>query len=145
MVPMKKKSRRGASPLRKANEIDALVGKRLRLRRVMLGISQDELARRLGLTFQQVQKYELGTNRISASRLYQLAEILDTTVAWFFDNLGAPDHLVPDNVNSERVTDAFSRRETLELVRIYYEIDNPAMRKQLYRMARLLAGKNESE
>lgn len=144
MVTAKKKSRRGVSPLRKANEIDAMVGKRLRLRRVMLGISQDELARRLGLTFQQVQKYELGTNRISASRLYQLAEILDTTVAWFFDNLGASD--MPDhNEAPEAVPDAFSRRETLELVRTYYEIGDPAMRRQLYRMARLLAGKTESD
>lgn len=69
-----------------ANPVDIHVGQRIRQRRVLLGISQEKLAETMGMTFQQVQKYERGKNRVSASRLYQLSHILDVNISYFFDN-----------------------------------------------------------
>lgn len=69
---------------RKADEMDLTIGRRLRERRILLGLSQDELARRIGLSFQQLQKYETGENRISAARLYSIAQVLDVSITWFF-------------------------------------------------------------
>jgi transcriptional regulator with XRE-family HTH domain len=71
--------------------VDTHVGSRIRLRRKMIGMSQEALAGRIGLTFQQVQKYERGTNRVGASRLQQIADALQTTPAWFFEGVASPD------------------------------------------------------
>src|SRR5579864_1004335 len=73
------------------NPIDVHVGARVRLRRTLLGMSQEKLGQAIGLTFQQVQKYERGTNRIGASRLHELAQVLDVSVAFFFEDLNMPD------------------------------------------------------
>ena len=87
MENLKPRSNRGRSPLRKANEIDLKVGQRLRLRRQMLHLSQEQLATKVGLTHQQVQKYETGATRLSASRLVQVSQVLDVPVKWFFEGV----------------------------------------------------------
>lgn len=90
------------------NPVDVHVGRRIRIRRVLSGLSQTALADRLGLTFQQLQKYESGANRVSASRLWQIAQILDVPIAWFF--MGIDDE-------TDRLEEFRTKRETLELVR----------------------------
>lgn len=145
-----RKSRRGQSPLRKPNIIDTHVGARMRLRRTLLGVSQEQLAEALGLTFQQVQKYERGTNRISASRLFQLSRVLDVPITWFFDEMDdavaaqggrIPKGFAEPAQNFE--ADPMSRRETLELVRVYYRISDRKVRKKLYEMTKALADEAE--
>src|SRR6195952_4825225 len=116
----------------RASPIDAHVGSRIRLRRTLMGMSQERLGEALGLTFQQVQKYERGVNRVGASRLFDLSRVLDVPISFFFDDM--PDSLaanfggVPNRrAGSTELQDPFgddtlSRRETLELVRAYYRI-----------------------
>src|SRR5579884_660298 len=91
-------SRRGsdADAERSPNPVDLHVGARIRMRRKSLGVSQERLADSLGLTFQQVQKYERGANRVSASKLYEIARALQTSVAYFFDGLADPAEAVLD-------------------------------------------------
>lgn len=125
-------------PVRKPNDVDAHVGARLRQRRMLLGISQEQLAEMLGLTFQQVQKYERGTNRVSASRLFQLARSLDTPITWFFEDIES-DKAAAKAASETDEGDPMSRRETLELVRVYSRIDDRKVRKKLYEMAKALA------
>jgi transcriptional regulator with XRE-family HTH domain len=129
------------------NPIDIHVGKRIRLRRTLLGISQVALAEVLGITFQQVQKYESGANRVSSSRLLDLANVLDVDVSYFFQEMGAdvqkqtPALLMnakklPD---MDQEKDPMARRETMELVRAYYRIVDPAIRKRLADMVKTVA------
>lgn len=132
------RSKKNSFPVRKPNDVDAHVGARLRQRRMLLGISQEQLAEMLGLTFQQVQKYERGTNRVSASRLFQLARALETPITWFFDEMGPERAAEKAEVENEDY-DPMSRRETLELVRVYSRIDDRKVRKKLYEMAKALA------
>jgi transcriptional regulator with XRE-family HTH domain len=133
-------NKKNAFPVRKPNDVDAHVGSRLRQRRMLLGISQEQLAEMLGLTFQQVQKYERGTNRVSASRLFQLARALDTPITWFFDDMEAGGAAEREKTEgSAEDNDPMSRRETLELVRVYSRIDDRKVRKKLYEMAKALA------
>ena len=129
------------------NPIDIHVGKRVRLRRTLLGMSQEKLGEALGLTFQQVQKYERGTNRIGSSRLYNLSQILGVPVSFFFDELhpevaesGAP---TGDGKLSRSVEpDQLAKRETLEMVRAYYRIENPQVRKRVFELIKSLARTN---
>ncbi len=113
--------------------VDVHVGSRVRLRRTLLGMNQTQFGEALGLSFQQVQKYERGFNRISASRLYQLSQILDVPVSFFFDEL-------VDEAKAGSPDDISLKRETLELVRAYYRIRDPAARKRLYDMTQAMAG-----
>ncbi len=125
--------------------IDVHVGSRIRLRRTLLGMSQERLGESLGLTFQQVQKYERGVNRVGASRLFDLSRVLDVPISFFFDDM--PDSLAANfgglparRPGSSGVTetqdtfgdDTLSRRETLELVRAYYRITDPSIRKRVF-------------
>ncbi len=112
--------------------VDAHVGSRVRLRRTLLGMNQTQLGEALGLTFQQVQKNERGANRIGASRLYQLSQILDVPLSFFFDGLG-------DGAKAATPDDISLKRETLELVRAYYRIRDPAARKHLREMTSAMA------
>ena len=127
------------------NPIDIHVGSRIRMRRTILGLSQTTLAEQLGLTFQQVQKYERGANRVSSSRLYDLCRILRVQVAYFFDEIGAdiakqsPGALqgrAPSLVDLEQ--DPAARRETLELVRAYGAIADATVRQRLVKMIRAI-------
>ena len=122
--------------------IDVHVGSRVRMRRTLLGMSQTKLGDALGLTFQQIQKYERGANRIGSSRLFRLSRILDVPVAFFFDEL--PKEIFEDidkESSSGEITEAeqLSRRLTLELVRAYYRIPSEKTRKQLFELTKSLA------
>lgn len=125
--------------------IDTHVGARIRLRRTLLGMSQERLGEALGLTFQQVQKYERGVNRVGASRLFDLSRVLDVPISFFFDDMPEPLSGMHGAGNTTRAAGGFSerqdsygtdeamnRRETLELVRAYYRITDPAVRKRVF-------------
>ena len=122
--------------------IDVHVGGRVRLRRTLLGLSQVKLAGTLGLTFQQVQKYEKGYNRIGSSRLYKIAKILDVPVSYFFDDIVMSQGATPEPQVAESgaryESDPLARRETLELVRAYYRIGDPLTRKRVYELVKAL-------
>lgn len=118
--------------------VDVHVGQRVRARRKMLGLSQTQLGNELGVTFQQVQKYERGTNRIGSSRLFRISTTLDVPVAYFFE--GAETKLPGYNAEIEGLgEDAFERQETQELVEAYYRIADPRIRKKVIGLSRLLA------
>lgn len=141
--------KRGRPALGEPRLVDVHVGSRVRLRRTLLGLSQEKLGEALGLTFQQVQKYERGTNRIGSSRLYELSRILDVPVSFFFDDMpdeakGAPRRraaAVKGRPQAGFEADALSRRETLELVRAYYRINDPRVRKRLFELTKALSAK----
>jgi transcriptional regulator with XRE-family HTH domain len=128
----------------KPNPVDVHVGSRVRLRRTLLGMSQERLGDAIGLTFQQVQKYERGANRIGASRLYDLSRVLDVPVSFFFDDIdpavAAPTSeaaSAPDEARAE--PDPMMRRETLELVRAYYRIPDSQIRRRLFDLTKAIA------
>ena len=122
------------------NPIDIHVGQRVRLRRTLLGMSQEKLGEALGLTFQQVQKYERGSNRIGASRLYDMAKALDVPVGFFFDDVEQDQSSAPViDVPADLDDDPMQRRETIELIRAYYRIPDVATRRRLYDLARSIA------
>jgi len=125
------------------NPIDVHVGGRVRLRRTLLGMSQERLGDALGLTFQQVQKYERGANRIGSSRLFHLSQILDVPVSFFFDDMPPvdPDALpgLGEQKQAEFKPDPLVKRETLELVRAYYKITDPGARKRLFELTKAIA------
>jgi transcriptional regulator with XRE-family HTH domain len=140
--PMRRRSRQKSD---KPDPIDVQVGSRVRLRRNMLGLSQEKLGVATGLTFQQVQKYERGANRIGASRLHELSRALDVPVMFFFDDMDpvrAP--AIPGGFSEPPAeasdSDPLRRRETIELVDAYYEIKDSGMRRHLLELARMLAG-----
>ncbi len=112
--------------------IDVHVGSRVHLRRTLLVMSQTQLGEKLGITFQQIQKYERGINRISASRLYRLSHILDVPVSFFFDDLD-------EGAGARSPDDILLKRETLELVLAYYRIGNPAVREGLRKLTGAMA------
>ena len=113
--------------------VDAHVGKRIRHRRWMVGMTQQQLADKVGIKFQQIQKYETGMNRVSASRLWDISETLGVTVAFFFE--GLQENGVTTQVAG---TDLMADKEALELVRSYYAIPE-AQRRRLFDLARVLS------
>ena len=118
-----------ASPLanqRSANSVAGHVGARVRIRRLELGLSQEKLAEQLGITFQQVQKYERGTNRIGASRLHQISLVLDVPITYFFD--GATDESVDTNRTASSLSSALTDPVTMRLLRAFSTINDPQMR-----------------
>jgi transcriptional regulator with XRE-family HTH domain len=123
------------------NPIDKHVGSRVRMRRMTVGLSQEKVAHALGLTFQQVQKYEKGTNRISSSRLHQLARILEVPVPFFFD--GAPLQPARWQGKAESpnyVNDFLATEEGRTLARAFMRIQNPKLRRSIVHLAEQLAG-----
>ncbi len=114
--------------------IDVHVGSRVRQRRALLGLNQPALGEALGLTFQQIQKYERGENRIGASNLWKLTQVLDVQVSFFFDGM-AEDQAGPTPSDSDRL----HKRETLKLVRAYYRITDPKARHSLFELVKALA------
>ncbi len=121
-----------------ADETDLHVGKRLRRRRRLLGMTQQDLASQVGVRFQQIQKYECGANRITASRLFELARAMNVSVQYFFD--GMPNTAqMPDAANDaeQMEGDILSQKETLELVRAYYRLGERP-RKRLLELAKAL-------
>jgi len=144
MVVSRSRRRPGRQKSEKPNPVDIQVGSRVRLRRKMLGLSQEKLGEAIGLTYQQVQKYERGANRIGASRLYQLSEVLDVPVTFFYDDTDPVRALAIPAGFAEPPAEAFEsdplrRRETVELVEAYYAIDDAAARRRLFDLAKALA------
>lgn len=123
--------------------VDVHVGSRVRLRRTLLGMSQEKLGAALNLTFQQIQKYERGSNRIGSSRLYQLSRILDVPVSFFFDDMppevGARPSGLAEAGQAGYEQERFTKRETLELVRAYYRIENSGVRKRIFELVKSIA------
>ena len=145
---------RRPAPLKKVpNPIDKHVGSRVRMRRVLLGMSQEKLGEALGLTFQQVQKYEKGTNRIGASRLQQISKSLNVPPAYFFE--GAPSfdeakadpilHSAAAEAGSAYVVEFISTMEGLHLNRSFARIKDAKVRKRIVDLVTAIAGDEESE
>jgi transcriptional regulator with XRE-family HTH domain len=122
--------------------VDVSIGSRLRLRRLALGFSQETLARSLGITFQQIQKYERGTNRIFASRLFHLARALRVPVAYFFQGLpaedatGAGQGVAAEGSTEEGFRDLLGRSDTLKLIQAFNKITDPGVKRQIYALVR---------
>ena len=144
---IQKKSRRGRTPLGEPNPIDVHVGNRIRLRRTLLGLSQEKLASLLGLTFQQVQKYERGMNRVGASRLWDISRVLEVPVNFFYEDMnkdiasqsprmfsladGQAEYLKEED-EAIYEADPMQREETIELVKAYYKIPNRKAAKHMF-------------
>ena len=129
----------------RSHPVDVHVGVRMRQRRTLLGMSQTKVGDAVGLTFQQIQKYERGANRMGASRLHDLSRVLDVPVSFFFDDMDPVRAPAIPSGFAEPAAEAFDfdplhRRETVELVGAYYRIDDPALRRRLFDLARALAG-----
>jgi transcriptional regulator with XRE-family HTH domain len=128
------------------NPTDKYVGSRVRMRRMMLGLSQEKLADGLGLTFQQIQKYEKGANRISASRLQAISQILDAPVHFFFE--GGPQsakggQALGDSPSPAYVTDFLTTADGLALVKAYVRIKDASLRRSIVRMVQAITGESE--
>ena len=150
--------------------VDVHVGSRVRMRRTLLGMSQEKLGDALALTFQQVQKYERGANRVGASRLYEISKILDVPVSFFFEEMSPETAaLTPHSTRRFRRTgrhmpspramgasgsdenpeeherDPLAKRETLELVRAYYRIGDPRVRKRMFELTKAVASSSDED
>jgi transcriptional regulator with XRE-family HTH domain len=141
-VPTAAKRGRMRHSSKKPNHVDQHVGKRLRLRRNLLDLSQDELARRLGLTAQLIQKYEAGETRISASRLYDVATQLAVPITWFFEELTEKRRVsTPLEQAIEKTpnwTELLNRRESRQLLELYFGIPDERLRRKVMEVAQLL-------
>ena len=128
---------------KKPNPVDTHVGSRVRLRRMLLGMSQERLGDSMGLTFQQVQKYEKGVNRIGASRLFQISKILDVPVQFFFEEAPhfdtGPVKGVAEPDSETFILEFLNSREGLELNRAFVKISNSKVRKSVVDLVRALS------
>ncbi len=120
--------------------IDMHVGKRVRGRRVGLGISQTKLGQAIGVTFQQIQKYENGANRIGSSNLYKVAKALDVEVSYFFEGLEDAPRGLSESRQNRFEEDPLRSREAIELMHNYYRIGDPQVRKRLFQFVKALSG-----
>lgn len=127
--------RRTSSPHVGPDPVDIHVGARVRLRRILLGLSKESLAEAIGLSYQQIQKYERGTNRISASMLHHIARALGVPVSFFFDGMEEDGTRLPPAGDH----DPLFRRESLELMRRYHSLPEE-MRRQVYELVKAMAG-----
>ena len=131
-----------------ADPIDEFVGGRLRARRVWQKMNQTELGRAIDVTFQQVQKYENGTNRLSSSTLWKFAKALDVEVTYFFEEMPADVASgakgLAEATGKHFESDQLSRRETLELVRAYYRIGNAKVRKRVFELVKAVGQSSKS-
>jgi len=132
--------------------VDVHVGKQLKLKRTLVGLTQGALGERIGLTFQQIQKYERGANRVSASKLWQLSNILDCPVEYFFEDMpenvrnefpGYEGYTSEADVPEEELT--LHRRQTLELVRAFSDVKDQNIRTQVNKMVKAMAGVHEED
>jgi transcriptional regulator with XRE-family HTH domain len=129
------------------NPIDVHVGSRVRLRRMMLGMSQEKLGEHLGITFQQVQKYEKGTNRIGASRLQHIARVLTTPISFFFEDAPGEVTAVPGLAESEPagyLMDFLSSSDGIQLNRAFVRIKDARVRRRLIDLVRAVAGDEDA-
>jgi transcriptional regulator with XRE-family HTH domain len=131
------------------NPVDVHVGHRVRMRRVLAGLSQEKLGDQLGLTFQQVQKYEKGSNRVSASRLYQIAHILSVPVSFFFDDLPDMSNVHAKGGFAEAgpengIMDFLNSSEGLQLNKAFAEIREPVVRRKIVELVKSIARSSSS-
>jgi len=127
---------------KKANPIDAQVGNRVRIRRMLIGMSQEKLGDLLGLTFQQVQKYEKGINRIGAGRLFEISRILDVPIDFFYDGIGTPAEGLTE-AETTPVMEFVSSSEGLQLSLAFMKIKDPKVRKRVLDLVKSLAEEEE--
>jgi transcriptional regulator with XRE-family HTH domain len=140
----------------KSHAVDVHVGARMRQRRSLLGMSQTKVGDAVGLTFQQIQKYERGANRIGSSRLFEFAKVLDVPVSYFFDEM--PSNALAGRPMSGRLKgfgeagtpfeqekDPLIKRETLEMVRAYYKIREARVRKRIFEMVKAVGAASHAE
>ncbi|MGB7286288.1 MAG: helix-turn-helix transcriptional regulator [Salaquimonas sp.] len=135
-----------ATEKRKPNPIDIHVGSRVRLRRTMMGMSQEKLGDALGITFQQIQKYEKGANRVGASRLQEISRVLNTPISFFFEDApGTPpgNDGFKESSATNYVVDFLSSSEGLQLNRAFVKIEDPKIRRKIVELTKALA--NESD
>ncbi|WP_281320808.1 helix-turn-helix transcriptional regulator [Iodidimonas sp. MBR-22] len=128
--------------VRGPNPIDVHVGSRVRLRRTLLGMSQEKLAQALDLTFQQVQKYERGLNRIGSSNLYKISQVLGVSISFFFEDMSEDlsERLIPPSPNDSFDMRQIGKRETIQLVQGFYAIKDEEMRNQIFQLMKRLGG-----
>jgi transcriptional regulator with XRE-family HTH domain len=127
---------------KKTNPIDAQVGNRVRIRRMLIGLSQERLGNLLGLTFQQVQKYEKGVNRIGAGRLFEIARILGVPIDFFYDGVGAT--LENPSEGTPPVMEFVSSGEGLQLSLAFMKIKDPKVRKRVLDLVKSLANEEDA-
>lgn len=138
------------------SSIDIHVGQRIKVRRSLMGYSQEKLAEFLGITFQQIQKYEKGTNRVSAGRLYELSKILEVPVSYFFDKItgseksdrgamGLSDNQQAPFSSGHASDDLMENKETIDLLKAYYSIQNPQMRKDVIKFIKSMAARMKDD
>lgn len=134
---------------KKPNPIDIHVGSRIRLRRTMLGMSQEKLGDALGITFQQIQKYEKGTNRVGASRLQNISGILNAPVSFFFEDAPGDSSIgqggLSEASGSNYVVDFLSSSEGLQLNRAFLKISDPKVRRRIVDLVKALGSEAEAE
>ncbi|MET3660546.1 helix-turn-helix domain-containing protein [Aquamicrobium ahrensii] len=128
---------------KKPNPIDAHVGGRIRMRRNMLGMSQEKLGESLGITFQQIQKYEKGTNRVGASRLQAIASIMEVSPAFFFENAPTDEHTpvggLSEDSSMTSVMEFCSSAEGIQLNRAFVKIGDPKVRRRILELVKSLS------
>ncbi len=142
----------------RSHPVDVHVGARMRQRRTLLGMSQEKLGTAVGLTFQQIQKYERGSNRIGSSRLFEFSKVLDVPVSYFFDEMpanalsgrpmsgrGRKGGFGEAGTPFEQEKDPLIKRETLELVRAYYKIREARVRKRIFEMVKAVGVASHAE
>ncbi|GAA5098541.1 helix-turn-helix transcriptional regulator [Bartonella acomydis] len=128
-----------AETRKKPDPIDIYVGTRIRLRRNILGLTQEKLGEKLGVTFQQIQKYEKGTNRIGASRLQAIAEIMDVPVSYFFDKGLQTQHVEGFTESDNDFIDFCSSNEGIQLMRAFTNISDAKVRRKIIDLAKALS------
>jgi transcriptional regulator with XRE-family HTH domain len=130
----------GSSDVKAPNPVDRHVGSRVRMRRMLIGMSQEKLGEALGITFQQIQKYEKGTNRIGASRLHQIGRVLGVPIEFFYE--GAPElgraGGFSEDSSSSYIADFLGTAEGIELVRAFQRIRDPKVRRRIIELAKVL-------
>ncbi|MDR0556206.1 MAG: helix-turn-helix domain-containing protein [Holosporaceae bacterium] len=119
-------------------DLDSYMGSRVKARRSFLGMSQEKLGKYLGVTFQQIQKYEKGSNRISASTLYNIARVLAVDISFFVEGYGSNAEL-RDEVGSDYRSDLVKEKETSELLKSYYRIEMPSLRRKVSELVKTIA------
>jgi len=131
------------------NPIDIHVGSRVRLRRMMLGMSQEKLGENLGITFQQIQKYEKGTNRIGASRLQHIARVLTVPVSFFFEDapggVAAEPGGMAEQPSASYVVDFLSSSEGIQLNKAFIRIKDAKLRRKVIELVRAMAGTDDDD
>ena len=132
-------------PAKPPNPVDRHVGSRVRMRRIMLGMSQERLGEGLGLTFQQIQKYEKGTNRIGASRIQQISEILQVPVSFLFEGSPGSSAVFNEAPSPTYIADFLATAEGLALVRAFTNIPNIKLRRAIVEMVELISGGEEAD